>query len=252
LAHKPFKRNHDASTVRSAVERTRRRIANISLDLIFGVPGQSVAEWVADLRQAVELDPKHLSTYGLTYERGTRLWKQREMGQVTPLDEGLERDMYALAMDELSAAGFEQYEISNLARPGYRSRHNQVYWANEAYYGFGLGAARYIHGRREVNTRDLDAYIRKVLAGESVVQQSEELPPEERARETAAVQLRRAEGIERAAFRRQTGFDLDELVGPAVEKNIAKGLLMDNGRQVFLNREGKFLADGVCSDMLRN
>ena len=245
-----LERDHDASTVRSAVERIHRRIANVSLDLIFGVPGQTLEQWAADLRQAVELNPSHLSTYGLTYEKGTRLWKDREHGKIIPLDEELERDMYALAMDELAAAGFEHYEISNFARPGFRSRHNQVYWANEAYFGFGLGAARYIHGRREVNTRDLEAYIRKALAGESAVQQSEELSPEERARETAVVQLRRAEGIDRAAYTRQTGFELDALVGPAIEKNRASGLLVDDGVRVCLSREGKFLADGVCSDLL--
>src|SRR3954454_12944071 len=101
-------------------------------------------------------------------------------------------------MTPVESAGLEHYEISNFARPGRRSRHNQVYWANEAYFGFGLGAARYIRGSREVNTRDLRGYIRKALAGESPTQQAEQLPPRERARETMAVQLRRAEGIDRS------------------------------------------------------
>lgn len=246
-----LERDHDAATVHAVVERVRKRIGNLALDLIFGVPGQTLELWRADLQQAVELEPAHLSTYGLTYEKGTRLWKQRERGSVIPLGEELEYDMYAHSMDFLTAAGFEHYEISNFARPGFRSRHNQVYWANESYHGFGLGAARYVHGRREVNTRDLDAYVRKLMAGETAVQQSEELTAEERARETAVVQLRRAAGIDRQAFRQQTGFDLDALVRPAIEKNKAAGLLVDDGGRVFLSREGKFLADGVCSDMLR-
>ena len=91
--------------------------------------------------------PDHVSTYGLTYEKGTPLWKQRQRGTVLPLDEDQELALYAEAIDTLEAAGFEHYEISSFARPGRRCRHNQVYWANEAYFGFGMGAARYVHCR---------------------------------------------------------------------------------------------------------
>src|SRR5207245_5643043 len=123
----------------------------------------------------------------------TPLWKQRRRGEVRPLDEEMELALYAHAIDTLEAAGCEHYEISNFARPGRRSRHNQVYWANEAHFGFGMGAARYVLGRRELNTRNLRGYIRRVLSGEPATFQSEELGPAERARETMAVQLRRAE-----------------------------------------------------------
>src|SRR5262249_21685159 len=149
-----------------AVEQVKQRIPLISLDLIFGVPGQTLADWQADLRAVLRLEPDHLSTYGLTYEKGTRLWKQRQRGEVCPLDEEKELALYAYGIDTLEAAGFEHYEISSLARPGRRCRHNQVYWANEAYFGFGMGAARYIEGRRELNTRDLRTYMKRVLAGE--------------------------------------------------------------------------------------
>src|SRR5205807_5387589 len=110
--------------------------------------------------------------------------------------------------------------------------HNEVYWANHAYYGFGMGAARYIRGRRETTTRDLTGYMRKMLSGESAVFQTEELGPEERARETAALALRRAEGINRRAFRVQTDCDLDDLVGPAIARHIERGLLADDGENV--------------------
>src|SRR5262249_14369313 len=161
------------------------------------------------------------------YEKGTRLWKQRRHGQVRPLGEDEELALYLHGIDVLEAAGFEQYEISNFARPGRRSRHNQVYWANEAYFGFGLGAARYVLGQRELNTRDLHGYLRRVLAGEPATFQSEELPPEERARETLAVQLRRAEGVERRRFREQTDFDLDALAGAKLRQHADLGLLAD-------------------------
>jgi oxygen-independent coproporphyrinogen-3 oxidase len=245
-----LERNHVPRDVASAVAYARQRIPNISLDLIFATPGQTLEQWHSDLEQALGLSIDHLSTYGLTYEKGTRLWKQRERGEVRPIGEELERAMYACAMDTLEPAGFEHYEISNFARPGRRCRHNQVYWANEAYFAFGLGAARYVHGRREVNTRNLPRYLQQVSSGQSPVQQSEELSPQERARETAALQMRRCDGIKRRAFHEQTGYDLDILAPAALHRHRSGGLLADDGERVYLTREGKFLADVVCRDFL--
>jgi oxygen-independent coproporphyrinogen-3 oxidase len=186
----------------------------------------------------------------LTYEPGTPLWKQRQRGVFRVLDEEGELELYAHAIDTLEAAGFEHYEISNFALPGCRSRHNQVYWANESYYGFGMGAARYVDGRRELNTRDLTTYIRKALAGEPTTFQSEKLPPEERARETMAVQLRRSAGIVRRLFLRQTGFDLDRLAGPAIARHVELGLLEVDGERVRLTRRGKYVADAIIANLL--
>jgi oxygen-independent coproporphyrinogen-3 oxidase len=245
-----LERAHDPGEIARAVERVRQRIDNVSLDLIFGVPGQTESQWHTDLDRALALAPDHLSTYGLTYEKGTPLWKRRRRGEVRPLDEDAELSLYALAIDTLESAGFEHYEISNFARPGRRCRHNLVYWANEAYFGFGMGAARYIHGRRELNTRDLQRYIRCALSGESVTWQSEELGPEERARETMAVQLRRGEGIDRGAFRAQTGFDLDTLAGEALAQHVEQGFLADDGRSIRLTRGGKYVADAVIERLL--
>jgi oxygen-independent coproporphyrinogen-3 oxidase len=245
-----LERIHNPDDVPRAVECVRRAIRQVSLDLIFGVPGQTLADWDADLQRALSLQPDHLATYGLTYEKGTPLWKQRERNQVRPLDEDTELALYNRAIDTLEGAGFDHYEISNFARPGGRCRHNQVYWANEAYYGFGVGAARYVNGTRELNVRDTNLYVRRVLAGESPTVQSETLPPLERAKETIAVQLRRAEGIDRAAFRRQTGFDLDSLAGPAIAKLVDLELLADSGAHVCLTRRGKCLADSVIRELL--
>jgi oxygen-independent coproporphyrinogen-3 oxidase len=247
---KTLERDHEPEDVSRAVAAARCRIPQVSLDLIFGVPGQTLEDWRSDLDRALALEPDHLSTYGLTYEKGTRLWKQRQKGQVRPLDEENELAMYLHALDALEAAGFEQYEISNHARPGQRCRHNQVYWANEAYFGFGLGAARYLEGRREVNTRSIDQYLRRSLAGEPTAFQSEILTPEERAKETMALQLRRAEGIHRHAFREQTGFNLDGLSGSALTRNINRGFLDDDRVSVRLTRQGKCVADAIIRDLL--
>jgi oxygen-independent coproporphyrinogen-3 oxidase len=245
-----LERRHQPAEVARAVADVKRRVAQVSLDLIFGAPGQTVEQWRDDLRQALALPIDHISTYGLTYEKGTRLWKQRRAGEVRQLDEETERALYVTAMDELEAAGFEHYEISNFARPGSRSRHNQVYWANEAYFGFGLGAARYVLGRRELNTRDLGRYLRATLAGEPATFQSEELTPAERALETVSVQLRRSAGVERAAFQAQTGFALDALVGAKVRQLVGLGLLADDGAAVRLTRAGKCVADAVVVELL--
>jgi oxygen-independent coproporphyrinogen-3 oxidase len=239
-----LERGHDPAAIAAAVGRLRGVIPRVSLDLIFGVPGQTPEGWADDLRRALDLGVGHLSTYGLTYEKGTALWKQRRSGRLVPLAEEEELTLYRMAIETLEAAGFEHYEISNFARPGEQSRHNHTYWANHAYHGVGLGAARYVGGVREVNTRDFDAY----LAGRRAWQ-SERLDPLERGKETMAVQLRRAEGIGRTAFREQTGFDLDA-VTDRLEALVDQELLLDTGERVFLSRRGKYVADGVIERLL--
>ena len=143
------------------------------------------------------------------------------------------------------------YEISNFARPGHESRHNLVYWANDAYFGFGVGAARYLRGVRSVNTRDLAAYLRRIESGERATGPHEELPAEERARETAILMLRRIRiGIERDDFLRRTGFELDALAGTIIERFKKQGYLEDDGQRVRLSRQGLFVADRVFCELL--
>jgi oxygen-independent coproporphyrinogen-3 oxidase len=245
-----LERIHGPEHVAPAVDAVRSRGMKLSLDLIFGVPGQSLDDWRSDLDRALEFEPDHISTYGLTYEKGTPLWKQRERGQVAALDEDKELEMYLLAMDHLEAMGFEHYEISNFARPGQRCKHNEIYWANYAYFGFGLGAARYVQGRRDLNVRGLNDYLKRVLAGESPTFQSEALGPEERAKETAIIQLRRSDGIDRAEYRRQTGFDIDALLGAKIAQHVALELVADDGSRIRLTRKGKCVADGLAADLL--
>ncbi|HVK15449.1 MAG TPA: radical SAM family heme chaperone HemW [Fimbriiglobus sp.] len=244
-------RRHGVEHIPSAVEAVRRHVPGLSFDLIFAAPGQTLADWDADLTAALAYAPDHLSTYGLTYEKGTPLWKERERGRVIAVPEDNELAMYLHAIDRLTAAGFEHYEISNFARPGMRSVHNQRYWANEAYYGFGVGAARYVGGVRELNVRDTRLYVRKVLAGESPTFQSERLDQRDRAFETVGTQLRRIDGIERASFRQQTGHVLDELLGERLTGLVAEGLLSDDGASVKLTRRGKCVADGIIEELMK-
>src|SRR5262249_3269678 len=143
---KLLERDHDAMQIEAATALLAGRIPNFSFDLIFGVPGQSVELWRGTISRAVALGPRHISTYGLTFEKGTAFWSRRAKGTLTQVSDEVERTMYAAAMDDLAAAGFEHYELSNFARPGSRCRHNETYWAGAAYFGFGPGAARYLGG----------------------------------------------------------------------------------------------------------
>lgn len=247
---KLLERDHREADVVSAVERIRGRIENVGIDLIFGVPGQSLELWRETLSKAVGLRPTHLSTYGLTFEKGTAFWTRREKGALVQLPDDLERDMYAATMDDLAAAGFEHYEISNFARPGFRCRHNQTYWQAIPYFGFGPGAARYINGIRSSNHRSTTTWIKRVLAGESAQGMTEELLPEHRAREALILGLRQLDGVRRDRFQQLTGYDLDELARSVIARQTATGNVEDFGDGIRLSRTGLFFADSVIVDFL--
>ena len=248
---KALERNHAPEEVAKALELVRPRFERWSLDLIFGVPGSTLDDWESDLDAALRLGPLHLSCYGLVYEKGTALWKQWNAGSVRAVDEEVERAMYDHTIDRLAREGLEMYEISNFARPGHESRHNLVYWANDAYFGVGVGAARYVRGVRSTNTRDITAYIRSLDAEMDVKGPSETLDPEARARETAVLMLRRTRiGLGRDDFAARTGFDLDALLGAPISRAASLGLIEDDGRRARFTREGLFLADSVLCDLL--
>src|SRR5262249_21989547 len=132
-----LERDHDPRQLRAAIELAQSRIPSVALDLIFGVPGETLDVWRDDLATAVALAPQHVSTYGLRFERGTAFFTRLLAGTLNRLDEESERAMYALAIDALTAAGFEHYEVSNFARPAYRCRHNEAYWSGAGHFAVG-------------------------------------------------------------------------------------------------------------------
>jgi len=246
-----LERDHAPADIGEVVERLRsHELTNIALDLIFAVPGQSRENWQNTLAAATKLGVRHVSAYGLTYEKGTAFWSRRSAGTLRPVADDLEREMYADAMDILPAVGLRQYEISNYARPGFECRHNLVYWAGRSYYAFGPGAARYVDGVRSTNHRSVTTWLKRVLAGDSPVADSEALDPEDRAREQIMLGLRMTSGIELASFQQQTGFDLHELGGVPLQRFLDQGLLEEVDGHVRLTREGRFLADTVTSELL--
>jgi len=246
-----LERRHRGADVRRAMDLARPLFRSVSLDLIFAAPGEDVARWQSDLTEALSLTPDHLSLYGMTYERGARFWSLRRQGELQEVDEASEAAMYNAAIDRLTDHGYEHYEVSNFARPEHRCRHNEVYWTGQAFYGIGPGAASYVDGVRAVNHRSTTTYIRRVLGGHSPVAECEQLANEDRARETLVFGLRRLEGIHRERFAADTGYDLETLVGDAVDQLVEAGLLEWHAENLRLTRRGLLVSDSIWPTFLR-
>ncbi|MBQ9974788.1 MAG: radical SAM family heme chaperone HemW [Oscillospiraceae bacterium] len=195
-------RPHDFAQARQAVADARRAgFDNLSLDLIYGLPHQTMAQWQDTVEQVLTLEPEHLSCYGLKVEENTPLFRQVEQGLAIP-DDDAQADMYLWTVSRLAQAGYEQYEISNFARGGRQSRHNLRYWLTQPYIGFGPGAHSDFGSRRYSMVRDLDAYISGVLEGKSIIDQSDLIPDRERCGEYLMLRLRTTRGIEEWEYRR--------------------------------------------------
>lgn len=247
-----LERDHVAADIELAVERASAFARSVSLDLIFGAPGETLMSWQRDLDCALALrQVSHVSTYGLTFDRGAPFYGRLQRGEIRQVEEDIERAMYERAIDTLTGAGFEHYEVSNFANPGQRCRHNETYWLGREFYAAGPGAARYLNGQREVNHRSTTTYIRRLLAGQSPVAETEELCPEDRARERLVFGLRRLAGVERATFERETGYQIDALVGPPLAKYVAQGFLADDGQTIRLTRSGLLISDALWPAFLR-
>jgi oxygen-independent coproporphyrinogen-3 oxidase len=245
-----LERDHDAGIIRQTVLNCRAQGFDVSLDLIFGAPGETLANWRQDLQDAIALAPDHLSTYGLTFEKGTAFWSRLTHGQLLAADEATERELYVSAMDTLVSAGFEHYEVSNFARPGHRCRHNETYWLGREYFAAGPGASRYVDRRRETNHRSTTTWLQRVRSGQSPVAESEEISAEEQARERLVFGLRRLEGILVSTWESNCGMTLDALAGPALARFIAEGWLERRGDRLKLTREGLLISDALWPDLL--
>lgn len=245
-------RRHAPGDVGESVAALREAgVRDVALDLIFGVPGQTEADLARDLARTLALAPDHVSTYGLTYEPGTELWKRRRAGEVRAAPASLERRLYALARRTLRAAGYRHYELSNFARPGHASAHNRVYWRNGAYLGLGNSAASHLHGLRTVNVREARAYVEAALAnGGRATAERERLAPARKARETAYLALRTARGIDRARFLRDVGVDPLALFAAELARLEALGLVRLDERSARLSGRGVAVADRVAQELL--
>ena len=245
---KTIGRVHTFAQVREAVDAVRRGgVKNLSLDLIYGLPDQTMERWQATLAQAADLGPEHLSCYGLKVEEGTPLWRMRE-SLVLP-DDDLQADMYLWAVDFLARRGYEQYEISNFARPGFASRHNLKYWTLQEYAGFGPGAHSDFGGVRYAFVRDLAAYCAGVESGGSILSESERISDRERHREYLMLGLRTAAGISRRAFESRCRTSFDPIEG-VLEKLAAPGYARKEGDRWRLTPVGFLVSNQIIGQAL--
>jgi oxygen-independent coproporphyrinogen-3 oxidase len=188
--------------------------------------------------------------YGLTYEPGTVLTRQRDAGRMAPVGDDAEAAMYRQAIDRLAGAGYEHYEISNFARPDQRSAHNMTYWRGEPYYAAGLGATSYVKGVRAMRERRLPSYLRLIERLGHAIVSAEELDPDARARERLAFGLRLINGIPRSAFEAAVGRDPVEVGGDTLARLQQQGLLDVDTHCVRLTGAGLIIADHVMRELI--
>ena len=242
-------RRHTANQVQQAVSRLREAgICNISIDLMYGFPGETLSQWERDIDSALSLDVEHLSAYCLSIEEGTPLYKlhKRDGSFCVICDEETERQMYYLLIDRLTAAGYEHYEISNFAKPGFRSRHNSSYWTDVPYIGLGAAAHSYDGQQRRWNIDDINVYIKGIENGEPAYDY-ELIDDTTRYNDRVMLALRTCEGLDLQSL---TPADRDYLL-PLANRYIADGLLSNDGRRLRLTRSGLFVSDMVISDLMR-
>jgi oxygen-independent coproporphyrinogen-3 oxidase len=245
-------RDHSPDDVRRAVDILLDHGFTVSVDLMTAAPGQTLDAVERDLDAVVALGSQHLSVYCLTWEKGTQFESKSRRGLLARVDEPLERAMLELSIDRLTAAGFEHYEVSNFARPGFRCRHNETYWDCLPWEAFGPGAARFDGRVRITNHRSTTTWMRRVLAGEDFTGDRDSMTPLEAAQERVVLGLRRRDGLRRAAFLAASGLDLDLVAGVPIRRWIDRGLATDDGEHVRLTREGLLVSDALWAEVLRS
>lgn len=249
-------RIHDAGKAIESVMLSRKKgFDNLNIDLIFGAPDETLDDCSVELERAVKLPVPHISCYCLSYEKGSPLFNAREEGKITPADEESSAAMYSYAMEYFPGHGFQHYEISNFAKEGRYCRHNLTYWNNDEYIGLGASAVSYAGGVRKKHLPDVRKYIERVAAGRETIIFSERITGERKARETAAVKIRTAEGINFDWFRERTGYDFLKLETDVLSKLSDAGLLQykkvkGGNSGVSLTKKGFLFCDTVSSELL--
>ena len=244
-------RRHQARQVNEAVERLRKAgFQNISIDLMFGFPGETLEDWEADIEETLKLQVEHISAYSLMFEEGTRLYKLREEGKVKETDEELYLKMYETLIDRLTAAGYEHYEISNFARPGFRSHHNSSYWDGTPYLGLGAAAHSYDIDSRWWNISDVREYIRRIQQGESPIEEKEILSKTTRYDDAVMTALRTSRGLYLKDVETSFGQELKEYLMTNALPHLREGRLTMENDYLRLTRKGLFVSDSVMSDLM--
>jgi oxygen-independent coproporphyrinogen-3 oxidase len=247
-------RIHSAGQAEQAVKAARAAgFANIGIDLIHALPGQTMEMWRHDLKHALGLAPEHLSVYGLTIEEGTP-FAQRYTDDHDLPDEDLSADMFLAADDLLGAAGYEHYEIANYALPGFRSRHNSGYWRRDGYLGLGAGAHSLLretgHGIRFANSSDVNEYAAAITRGQLPRQERTEISVDNALAEFMFLGLRMADGVSFGDFQREFAMEMGERFKGELDELTALGLLGMDDSGVRLTRRGMLLSNQVFTRFL--
>ena len=222
---------------------------NINLDVMFGLPDQRLEDWEESLRWVIRLNPEHLSAYGLILEEGTRLHHEHRTGALKLPDEETEAAMYRVAMELLARAGFEQYEISNFARPGFRCRHNLVYWEHQEYLGLGAGAYSFLGGRRFYNELLPASYVRGIRERGTAVAGGEQLSHEALRSERLMLGLRLRAGLDLQTFKETLGID-DLSASDQVVRLLEGGLLDLKEGRLHITERGLLVANELIVQLL--
>lgn len=243
-------RRHDREQALRAVELCKENgLANISIDLIYGLPGQTLKEWESNLDRAIQLDIPHISAYHLIYEEGTALYKLKEAGKISPVEEEISVSLFTSLIDRLTANGYLHYEISNFARPGMISRHNSSYWTGKKYLGAGPSAHSYNGESRQWNVSSLPAYIRAIGNGSPEIE-VEELDINTRYNDFIITGLRTMWGVNLTEIQGQFGNDKLIYCQKQAAPHLKQGLLIEKGETLILSRNGIFISDSIMSDLL--
>jgi len=239
-------RIHSAEEAKQCIRLAQRTgFDNISLDFIFGLPNQSLERWQDTLQQAISFEPKHISTYSLIVEEGTPLYAMVRKNKVKPLSVEADAAMYEWTIDFLTSKGYEHYEVSNFALPGYRSRHNSNYWNHTNYIGFGPSAHSFWNGKRWWNYSSLKVYCDDMLNCRSAIAGSEELGIETLVSEFIFLGLR-GDGIRLHEFRRRFQFDFDKHYADKINQFITQGFMKYDNDGLKLTKKGFLVCDEIC------
>ena len=222
---------------------------NISIDLIYALPGQTMDQVKENVAKAIDLDIPHMSLYSLILENHTVFMNRMRRGKLPLPKEELEAEMFEYIIEELEKAGFEHYEISNFSKPGFESRHNLVYWDNAEYYGLGAGASGYVDGIRYKNHGPIRHYLEAVEAGKARITE-EHLTLEEKMEEELFLGLRKKTGVSKARFEEKFGISFDQRYGQVVASLTEQGLLVPDDKQVRMTKRGLFLGDTVAEKFI--
>ncbi|XQY90768.1 radical SAM family heme chaperone HemW [Metabacillus sp. HB246100] len=223
---------------------------NLSLDLIYALPGQTVEDFQDTLTTSLSLDVKHYSAYSLIIEPKTVFYNLMKKGKLSLPPQELEAEMYELAMEEMEKHGFMQYEISNYAKPGYESQHNLTYWNNEDYYGFGAGAHGYVNGVRTSNIGPVKKFIDSVKEKNEAFQDLHHVTLSEKMEEEMFLGLRRTKGVSHSLFKQKYGVSIEDKFPETVKKLVHQGLLQNEDDFISLTRKGKLLGNEVFQEFL--